>query len=975
MYLNALTLNPAARQCKSALSIHPRRFCALLALGCCLLLAASDSSAQANNTIGTVAGPPPFTTNALLADLPNPTGIAEDASGNIYIASQYSYYVYKLNPTTGTLSVIAGTGIFGFGKDGVATNSALSSAVAVAVDKSANVYIMDGNRIRVVNTQPSANITVLGVLISPGNIATVAGQVPSCQNPTQVSTRSSPSSVASGPCGDGGPAAKASFTFPQAIYLDGAGNLFIADTTGERIRFINTATNSISVAGQLVPGGVVATLAGNGWTCNQPSNVCGDGGPAIASGEQLGVGAKLDLPQGVVTDSAGNIYIGDTRDQRIRCVVNVPGGCPQSAFPNTQVGEIVTYAGAGAPFCTDPTNNSCNNNTKNSDKLNALFHNPAGVWLDSVGNLYVADQWDNQIRQVTPGASGMVGTFCGDGNANFGSGTCPAGVEFYGPLAVILDSAGSMTVADSGNSLIRQWPVATGLVNTIAGTMSVGDGDPATSAFLANPVDVKWDLTGSNYYIVDNGNNRIREVNATTGIISTVAGTGHPSQWCTEPPPLSCNGDYGAATSATLDNPNGIALDAAGNLYIADSTNSAVRAVNMQQSGNLVVGSVVIPPGEIATVAGVMGVECFGGPCGDGGPATAANVDYPISVTVDLSGNIYIADYYLGKVRCAVIAAGGCPNSNNPGSPVGTIVSVAGLNGGSGWNGDTLGNGQPRNADTAKLFHPYGLGTLSGGLVFDDSGNNEVRCVALADNGCGPGTKVQDIYDYALNHSNTGPCAGDGGAATAATEGVPQGLGFDPAGNLYFGGGGNLVVRRVDATTQNIMTVAGACNNQSGAPGFGGDGGPATSATLDNIGLSVNSTEYLLIADQGNNRVRQVDMVPVIAMFQKKLDFGSVQDGTTSSTLYATMQNYGLASLPIIGTPTITGTDQQFFTIVSNTCVNQLPPGPAQGSGKSTCSVGVQFTPQAPPGSYNAALNINTSLGQQVVNLIGVGTN
>jgi len=250
--------------------------------------------------------------------------------------------------------------------------------------------------------------------------------------------------------------------------------------------------------------------------------------------------------------------------------------------------------------------------------------------------------------------------------------------------------------------------------------------------------------------------------------------------------------------------------------------------------------------------------------------------------------------------------------------------------------------------------------------------NNEVRCVATVANSCGPDTNQQYIYDYALS-GGTG-FSGDGGPATEATENVPQGLGFDPAGNLYFGGGGDFVVRRVDATTQNIMTVAGNTAHP-GDPGFGGDGGPSTASTvyLDNLGLAVNGNEYLLIADNGNNRVRQVDMVPEIAMFEHNLNFGQVQDGTTSPTMYATMQNYGLATLPIYSVAVTP--NQQYFQIVSNTCGNQLPPGPASGNDKSTCTVGIQFTPQAPPNSYNATLVINTSLGPQDVNLEGVGIN
>jgi hypothetical protein len=235
-----------------------------------LLFTVPHSSAQQNNTINTVAGGVPYSSVATQTAIPSPTGIAEDASGNIYIASQYSYYIYKVNPSTGALSIVAGTGIFGFGGDGgPALSASLSSAVAVAVDKTGNVYVLDSNRIRVVNTQSSA-IILLGVTIPSGAIATVAGSLQACQNSTQLSTRVSATSVASGPCGDGGPASQATFAGPQALYMDGSGNLFIADTLDERIRFINMGSSPVAVTGQRVPPGVVATLAGNGWICNDP---------------------------------------------------------------------------------------------------------------------------------------------------------------------------------------------------------------------------------------------------------------------------------------------------------------------------------------------------------------------------------------------------------------------------------------------------------------------------------------------------------------------------------------------------------------------------------------------------------------------------------------------------------------------------------------------------------------------------------
>jgi streptogramin lyase len=939
MYLNIPTVNlPASlrQERKLGLSIQPRPFYATLALCCVLVFAAANSGAQQNNTINTVAGGVPFNSVALQTAIPNPTGIAEDANGNIYIASQYSYYIYKLN--AGTLSAFAGTGIFGFGADGVpATSSPLASAVAVATDKPGNVYIIDGDRLRLVNTQSTA-ITVLGVTIQPGNIATIA----------DTNGKNCPNAESGPPptCGDGGPAALAEFFAPQAIYIDGSGNLFIADTTDEEIRFINTQSTAVTVLGVTVQPGNVATVAGNGLTCNGPTVPCGDGGSAIAQG---GKGAKLDLPQGLITDKAGNLYIGDTRDQRIRCVANVAGGCPNTKYTTTTVGELVPYAGSGI-VCPTPTS-GCGDN---GPKLNGRFHNPAGLWLDSIGDLYVADQWDNRIRQVAPGASGNVITVCGNGTPGDVDGKCPTGVEFYGPLAIIIDGSGSVTIADSGNALIRQGQIKTAMVTTIAGSGSVGDGGAASSASLANPVGVAWDPSGTNYYILDNGNNRVREVMPANGnTISTVVGTGHPSQ------PGSI-GDGGPATAATLSNPNGIAVDANGNIYIADSTNSVVRVVNMQ-STTLTVGAVQVPAGDIATIAGNSG---FGGcepssaQCGDGEPATGPDVrmDYPIAVAVDAQGNVYISDYYDNRVRCVVNVAGGCPNSKFPNPSVGWIVTYAG-NG----NPGHFGNGGP--GDTAYLNFPYGIAADSpGDLYIADSQNSEIRCVLGALGGCnGSPLPVGDIFDYAFN--TLPKFGGDGGPAIKASMDIPQGAGLDPTGNLFVGGGGDSVVQRVDFPTKVVITVAGNPNHP-GNIGFAGDGGPSTAATLDNLGLSVDGAQQLLIADSGNNRIRQVDMVPTATLWNKKLNFPNTTVGQKSTPLNIKMQNAGLASLPL-GTTDLGGADPQDFAISSNSCVTQESP-------QSFCYVGVTFTPTQ-TGTRTATVTINTSLGGQVVTLTGVG--
>lgn len=931
MYLNTSALSLAAslrHERKLAMRIQSRLLSAMLALTCFLLFAASNSGAQQNNTINTVAGGAPPNPVATLAAIPNPTGVAEDAGGNFYVASSFSYYVYKVNPATNALSIFAGSGIFGFtGDGGPATSATLSAPVAVAVDNnSGSVYILDNNRVRVVTTD--------------GKINTVAGNGALCSPNTD-------------PCGDGGLASGSSVRFyqPQGLYVDGHGNIFISDTGAGRVRFINTQATTVTVAGISVPAGFIATVAGNGLTCNGPTQPCGDGFSSISPPNPPNnqSGARLDLAIGVATDSAGNIYIGDTRDQRIRCVVNVAGGCPQPTFPNAAVGTIVTYAGSGT-FCPTPTN-SCNDGNAGGP-LAARFHNPAGLWVDSIGNLYIADQWDYKIREVTAPPNSVVTTLAGTGNAAFaGDGGKARSANLDGPLAVIVDAAGTMTIADSGNGRIRQ--VASTNINTKAGGGSIGDGGPATAASLANPVSVAWDPTGTSYFISDSANNIVREV-AANGNISTVAGNGEPAYW----QPL-INGDGGSALDATLTSPGGVATDAAGNLYIADSLDSLVRAVNMQGTPITILG-VTIPVGAIETVAG-SGQSCENPTalCGDGNPATGsgARITYPSSVSLDAQGDLYIADLYDNRIRCVVGAPGGC---NGSPLPVGDLTTVAGT-GVAGFAGD---NG-PGNQ--AQLHHPFSVAADHAGNVYiADSLNNRIRCVLGAVGGCGDITNtktVGTIVTYAFDGKST--FKGDGGLAIKASMKNPLVVGLDPAGNVFVSAGADLLVRRIDALAQTIITVAGN-SGKPGNAGFAGDGGASTKATLDNLGVSVNAAGYVLIADQGNNRIRQVDTVAVGSLPITKLTFPATTVGQTSSPMNAQVMNTGLNDIFVtnVAFGGAAASDFQIFNNQDN-CVPQVAP-------QFTCSISIVFKPTK-TGTRNATLNITTNLGVGKVTLTGTG--
>jgi sugar lactone lactonase YvrE len=823
----------------------------LLALCCFGILSVSQSAGQ--NTINTIAGGASPNSTATLADIPGPTSAAVDASGNIYIASADSYYVMKVNPSTNALTVFAGIGIQGGGGDGgAATKAELIGPSALAVDSSGNVYIADGNKIREVTTD--------------GNINTIAGKRAGC--PISWDT-----------CGDGGPAVDAQLNLPQALFADSSGNLYIADTGDDRIRFISNGT--------------ITTVAGEGHVCTGPRFTCGDGGPATQ--------AWLDLPRGVVVDGSGNIFIGDTRDQRIRYVTKSSG-------------IISTIVGSGK-FCSKPTG-SCGDG---GPLLSAELYNPAGLKLDGSGNLYIADSLDNKIRLVTFGSTPSISTIVGNGVRGFaGDQGAAKSAEMDVPLDLVLDSAGHLDIADSGNQRIRQ--VVSGTINTVAGGGLGGDGGAPLSATLANSITVAWDQKGTNYYIADAANNRIRMVTPGTGsTISTVAGTGD----------MGYSGDGQTALNATLNAPNGVAIDAAGDIFIADTGNQVVREVNAS--------------GVITTVAG-NGNSCFPrtGVCGDGGKAIDATMDSPTSVAVDGNGNLYIADYSGCRVRAV--------------NTSGIINTIAGTG-----NCNYSGDGGPGNK--ARVQFPYAVAADPAGNVYiADSKNNRIRCVIGAAAGCGGSNDaIGTIITYAFNGNAT--FKGDGGPALKAAMQDPLEVALDPAGNLFVGGGVDQVVRRIDAVSQTVATVAGNPNDPTNG-GFGGDGGPALQALLNNLGLAVNSAQELLIADTGNNRIRVVNMVPVADRLTASLNFGSITVGQTSPPMDAKLKNIGLADLPITGV-NIVGKNAKDFAISSNSCVKQVAPD-------VVCSVGVTFTPHA-KGSRVATLAITDSLNTKYVKLTGTG--
>ena len=667
-----------------------------------------------NNIITTVAGGNLFNnqpaTNTILN---SPEGVAKDSAGNLFIAD-YGNHVIRKAGTNGVSTIVAGNGSGSFSGDGgAATNAGLFEPVAVIVDPAGNLFISDNanNRIRKVDTN--------------GIITTVAGN----------------GSISSGATGDNGAATNATINSPGGLCLDKTGNLFIADSQYNRIREVGT-------------NGIITTVAGNGT-----SGFFHDGSSAIT--------AELAAPFGVFGDSSNNLFIADSSNNRIRKV-----------NPN---GIISTVAGTGtAGFSGD-------GGSATSAKLN----DPVAVTMDAARNLFIADFGNHCVRVIN--SNNIITTMAGNGtNGYSGDRGLATNANLSGPAGVAVDSLGNLFVADHRNNTIRQ--IATnGIITTVAGG-SLSDGDFATNVTLNVVYGTAFDSAG-NLYVADLSNNRIRKVD-TNGVITTVAGNGI----------YDYSGDGGAATNASLKNPIGVALDAWGNLFIADQNNFRIRKVDTS--------------GVITTVAGTGSI----GFSGDGGSATNAKLSSVTGVAVDAFGNCFISDSLNNRIR-----------KIDTNDIISTVVGTGSL----GFSGD---GGAATNAT---IFSPQAIAFDSVGDIFIvDSGNQRIH--RLNTNGV--------ISTVAGNGSPA--FSGDGGAATNANLRSPQAIGVDSTGNVFIADSQNYRVRKV-GINGIITTVAG-----NGILGFAGDGSSANNASLSSPrGLTMDGLGNVFISDTFNNRIRKLAYV------------------------------------------------------------------------------------------------------------------
>ncbi len=639
-------------------------------------------------------------------------------------------------------------GSIGYGtRDGVGANARFSNPDALAVDRLGNLYVADRDNHTVRRVSPD------------GVVTTLAG-----------------SAGTSGSADGLGAAAR--FLRPGGITVDSAGNVFVADTGNFTIR-------------KVTPAGSVTTIAG----------LAG----AWGAEDGIGAAARFRSVQALAIDGADTIFAADTTNSTIRKL--------------TSLGVVTTLAGSAGSFGSEDGTGTA-----------ARFRFPNGVAIDVGGNVYVADTLNETIRRITPGGTvttvagtpGITGHEDGDGSA----------AEFHYPWGVTVDRAGDIWVADYVNCTIRRM-TSDGTVITVAGSApSTGSADGSGSAArFFYPTAVAADSSG-NVYVTDSLNNTVRRV-APGGAVTTLAGlaAGWPGLfWATS----ADDGDLPAVESQTTDSatklrfPQGVAVDAAGIVYVADTYRQVIRKIPAT--------------GEVTTLAGAVDQAGSADGLGDG-----AGFYDPAQIAVDTAGNVYVADSWNHSIRIV--------------TPAGQVSTIAGDTGGPGGSNDGIGT-------AARFFYPEGVAVDRERNVFvADSGNHTIRKVT-------PGGVVSTLAGLAGSFGNAD------GAGTAARFSWPRGIAVDATGNLYVADSQNHVIRQI--------TAAGVVTTLAGSAGVAGDSdGPAAEARFRfPSGVALDDIGNVYVTDYGNQTIRRITAAGWVTTIGGRPGFFGGDDGVGSAARF-----------------------------------------------------------------------------------------
>jgi sugar lactone lactonase YvrE len=580
----------------------------------------------------------------------SPEGAAVDAAGNVYVADTANHVIRKITPAGVTTTLAGMPGMQG-SNDGTGTAARFYAPYGVTVDPGGDLWVADTYNHTVRRVTPAGEVTTF---------AGTAGQFGSVD----------------------GSGAAARFNFPWRLALDGTGNLYVADRLNHTIR-------------KITPAGAVSTLAGS------PGH--------IGSADGTGAAARFSRPSGLALDPAGNLYVADTFNYAIRkitpagVVSTLAGkagvlGSADGTGVNARFNALEGLAidGANNLYAADPQNQTVRRITlaavvttlagsagsagsDDGSGAAARFKYPSGIAATAAGSVYVTEEGNHTVRAITP--AGVVSTVAGSAFVTGSADGVGAAARFWSPLGATIDAAGTVYVADSNNRTIRAITPA-GVTTTLAGAAGTApantDGIGSAARFFF-PKGLAVDSTG-NVYVSDYQAHVIRKITP-AGVVSTLAGTAG----------LGGSAD-GPGTTAKFLNPMGLAVDAAGNVYVADSGNATIRMIT--------------PAGMVSTLAGTAGVT--GSADGSG---AAAQFRDPRGVAADAAGNVYVADTANQTIRLVT-----------PGGLVTTLAGSATV------TGSVDGSGS-----AARFLNPEAIAVDPAGILYlADTYNHTLRRVTAA---------------------------------------------------------------------------------------------------------------------------------------------------------------------------------------------------------------------------------------------------
>jgi sugar lactone lactonase YvrE len=655
----------------------------------------------------------------------------------------------------------------------------------LAVDGAGNLYVVDSGNYTIRKITPAGVVTTLAG--SPGQVGSTDGMGAQARFGAYVGM---------------------GFLGPRGIAVDRAGTIFVTDTYNHTIRRIS-------------PDGMVSTLAGLA------------GSPGFADGD--GSDARFNCPDGIALDGSGNLFVSDTANNQIRIVT--PTGSVRTLFSGS---GALTIDLQGNVILAASFSKDVNGNITVAENPGTFRIGPAGVWdtrsevlapmgfcadwgeglaMDRSGNLYLADSCNHAICLVTP--AGILTTIAGQpGQQGYADGP-GRNALFSDPAAVAVDDAGNVYVTD----WIRVRKIdPSGNVSTFAGS-AYDDGNQdgiGPVARFAAPGGVAVDGAGT-VYLADTGNNTIRKITPAGAVTTWIGAAGQTGS------------ADGIGTAARFNEPGGITVDSAGNVYVADTANRVIRKITQS--------------GEVTTFAGKSSPP---GPGFDPRAAYAdgagqdARFEYPVDVSVDNVGNVYVADSGNRAIRKI--------------TPEGVVTTIAGDPSIRDESGYVIGGYVDGLASAAQFLQPAALTVDSAGTVYVADGGTMIRSISPSGN----------VTTIAGDPAQTGGRDGLGGQAQFSW---PSGLAVDRAGNIYVMDAGNQLIRKLTASGTHWMvtTLAG----QAGVPGSNDGTGQAArfSGFTGNVaGIAVDRAGNVYVADAGNKVIRKG--LPALAIVSTGPAFG-----------------------------------------------------------------------------------------------------